>query len=51
MSELNVKEYMAGLGRKARIASRVIAAAPTALSGWPPASRATASSWYANGEA
>jgi glutamate-5-semialdehyde dehydrogenase len=31
MSELNVKEYMAELGRKARIASRVIAAAPTAL--------------------
>lgn len=31
MSELNVKEYMAELGRKARTASRVIAAAPTAL--------------------
>lgn len=31
MSELNVKEYMAELGRKARSASRVIAAAPTAL--------------------
>src|SRR5688500_5372523 len=31
MSESNVKEYMAELGRKARIASRVIAAAPTAL--------------------
>ena len=31
MSELNVKEYMAELGRKARIASRVVAAAPTAL--------------------
>ncbi|MDF3012418.1 MAG: glutamate-5-semialdehyde dehydrogenase [Cellvibrio sp.] len=31
MSELNVKEYMAELGRKARVASRVIAAAPTAL--------------------
>jgi len=31
MSELNVKEYMAELGRQARIASRVIAAAPTAL--------------------
>jgi glutamate-5-semialdehyde dehydrogenase len=31
MSELNVKEYMAKLGRKARVASRVIAAAPTAL--------------------
>ncbi len=30
-SELNVKEYMAGLGQKARAASRVIAAAPTAL--------------------
>ncbi len=30
-SELNVKEYMAGLGQKARIASRVVAAAPTAL--------------------
>ena len=31
MSELNVKEYMVEVGRKARIASRVIAAAPTAL--------------------
>lgn len=31
MSELNVKDYMAELGRKARSASRVIAAAPTAL--------------------
>lgn len=31
MSELNVKEYMSELGRKARTASRVIAAAPTAL--------------------
>ncbi len=30
-SELNVKEYMAALGHKARVASRVIAAAPTAL--------------------
>lgn len=30
-SELNVKDYMAGLGQKARAASRVIAAAPTAL--------------------
>jgi glutamate-5-semialdehyde dehydrogenase len=31
MSELNVKEYMADVGRKARAASRVIAAAPTAI--------------------
>ena len=31
MSELNVKDYMAELGRKARAASRVIAAAPSAL--------------------
>lgn len=31
MSELNVKEYMAGVGRKARAASRIIAAAPTAV--------------------
>lgn len=31
MSELNVKDYMAEVGRKARAASRVIAAAPTAL--------------------
>lgn len=31
MSDLNIKEYMAELGRKARSASRVIAAAPTAL--------------------
>ena len=31
MSELNVKEYMAEVGRKARAASRVIAAAPTAV--------------------
>lgn len=30
-SEFNVKDYMAGLGQKARSASRVIAAAPTAL--------------------
>lgn len=30
-SELNVKDYMAGLGQKARAASRIIAAAPTAL--------------------
>lgn len=30
-SELNVKEYMAGLGQKARAASRIIAAAPTAV--------------------
>ncbi len=30
-SELNVKEYMAGLGHRARVASRIIAAAPTAL--------------------
>lgn len=30
-SELNVKEYMAELGQKARKASRIIAAAPTAL--------------------
>lgn len=30
-SEFNVKDYMAGLGQKARAASRVIAAAPTAL--------------------
>jgi glutamate-5-semialdehyde dehydrogenase len=29
--EINVKEYMAGLGRHARAAARVIAAAPTAL--------------------
>jgi glutamate-5-semialdehyde dehydrogenase len=31
MAELNVKEYMAEVGRKARVASRIIAAAPTAL--------------------
>lgn len=31
MSELNVKDYMAEVGRKARAAARVIAAAPTAL--------------------
>lgn len=31
MSELNVKEYMAEVGRKARAASRVIAAAPSAV--------------------
>ncbi len=31
IKEHNVKEYMAGLGQKARAASRVIAAAPTAL--------------------
>lgn len=31
MSELNVKDYMAEVGRKARVAARVIAAAPTAL--------------------
>jgi glutamate-5-semialdehyde dehydrogenase len=30
-SELNVKDYMAGLGQKARAASRIIAAAPTAV--------------------
>ncbi|QEY16653.1 glutamate-5-semialdehyde dehydrogenase [Cellvibrio sp. KY-GH-1] len=30
-SEINVKDYMAGLGQKARTASRIIAAAPTAL--------------------
>ncbi|HTF97916.1 MAG TPA: glutamate-5-semialdehyde dehydrogenase [Cellvibrio sp.] len=30
-SELNVKDYMADLGQKARAASRIIAAAPTAL--------------------
>ena len=30
-SELNVKDYMAGLGQKARVASRIIAAAPTAV--------------------
>lgn len=30
-SEVNVKDYMAGLGQKARAASRIIAAAPTAL--------------------
>jgi glutamate-5-semialdehyde dehydrogenase len=28
---LNVKDYMAEVGRNARVASRVIAAAPTAL--------------------
>ncbi|WP_039915588.1 glutamate-5-semialdehyde dehydrogenase [Cellvibrio mixtus] len=28
---MNVKEYMAGLGHRARVASRIIAAAPTAL--------------------
>ena len=31
MSELNVKDYMAEVGRKARAASRVIAAAPTGV--------------------
>lgn len=31
MSELNVKEYMAEVGRKARAASRIVAAAPTAV--------------------
>src|SRR5690606_29766729 len=31
MTELNVTEYMADVGRKARAASRVIAAAPTAI--------------------
>lgn len=31
MSELNVKDYMAEVGRKARVAARVIASAPTAL--------------------
>jgi len=31
MSELNVKDYMAEMGRKARAAARIIAAAPTAL--------------------
>lgn len=30
-SELNVKDYMASLGQKARAASRIIAAAPTAV--------------------